>query len=521
VEPSADDVVLDVATLDQQLLGITVTGRALASGERIRIVYGDGELGATADRYAEGASRFWIAVDGDGDGVRAFLADSPSVPVGPGSPAQLIVTAPTIARPGEEIRVTVAVLDEAGNAGIPVEGEVVFDEVPEGLELPTRVSLAPGDGGHATVTGVAREPGLYRLAATGPEGLSAEANPLLVTVDGPRVLWADLHGHSALSDGTGTVQDYFRYARDVAALDVVALTDHDHWGILPLDERPEIFARILREARAFHVPGRFVTLPGYEWTSWIHGHRHVLGFGDEVPLLSSLDPAYESPQQLWRALEGRPVLTFAHHSAGGPIPTNWEIPPDPRFEPVTEIVSVHGSSEALDSPRVIYSPVPGNFVRDVLDRGYELGFIGSGDSHDGHPGLAHLAAPSGGLAAILSEERTREGVLEALRARRVYATSGPRILLRTALGPHRMGSVVSVPDEGVTDELFISVVAPGALERVDLIRSGAVADSIDLESRRDVALHRTVEQLRAGEYLYVRAVQEDGFAAWSSPIFFR
>ena len=33
-----------------------------------------------------------------------------------------------------------------------------------------------------------------------------------------------------LSDGTGTPEDYFAYARDVAALDVIALTDHDHWG---------------------------------------------------------------------------------------------------------------------------------------------------------------------------------------------------------------------------------------------------------------------------------------------------
>ncbi len=78
---------------------------------------------------------------------------------------------------------------------------------------------------------------------------------------------------------------------------------------------------------------------------------------------------------------------------------------------MTEIVSVHGNSESLDAPRVVHEPVAGNFVRDVLQRGYQLGFVGSGDSHDGHPGLTSLGnSGSGGLAAILSDDLTREGV---------------------------------------------------------------------------------------------------------------
>jgi len=237
-------------------------------------------------------------------------------------------------------------------------------------------------------------------------------------------------------------------------------------------------------------------------------------------VLSSLDPRYESPQQLWAALRGLPALTFAHHSAGGPIPTNWSIPPDPTLEPVTEIVSVHGSSEALDSPTPIYNAVPGNFVRDVLDRGYTLGFVGSGDSHDGHPGLAGLAAPTGGLAAILSESLTRAGVLAALRQRRVYATNGPRILLRTVLGGYGMGMDVPVAADGTLSEaLFVQVVAVEPLDRVELIRSGEIVESFDAEGRLELALERPVEALRPGEYLYVRVVQRDGGAAWSSPFF--
>lgn len=33
-----------------------------------------------------------------------------------------------------------------------------------------------------------------------------------------RVVWGDLHGHTRLSDGKGSLDDYFRHARDVANL---------------------------------------------------------------------------------------------------------------------------------------------------------------------------------------------------------------------------------------------------------------------------------------------------------------
>ena len=72
---------------------------------------------------------------------------------------------------------------------------------------------------------------------------------------------------------------------------------------------------------------------------------------DEGRLLDSVDPAFDTPQKLWDALRGQPALTITHHTAGGPIAANWSIPPDPALEPVTEVASVHGSSEAPDSPR--------------------------------------------------------------------------------------------------------------------------------------------------------------------------
>ncbi len=534
----ASGVELTARTLDQQLLGIAVGGRALKAGERVRIVYGAGPAGARADRFAEQGSRFWIAVDGDGDGIRKVLADSPSVDVAPGPAARLVVTLPSTARPGETVRLTVAVLDRLGNAGLPFAGEVRL-EVPAAMRAPGAIRMTPADLGRRTVEVTVTETGVFRLRAVGPGALAAESNPLQVSGQGARILWGDLQNHSGLSDGSASPEEHYLYARDVAALDVVSLTDHDHWGLLFLDQHPEMWAEMQRLARRFHQPGRFVSLLGYEWTNWIHGHRHVVFFGDEGPLLSSIDPAYDEPGELWEGLRGSRALTLAHHSAGGPIATDWDVAPDPELEPVTEIVSVHGSSEAADSPALIHRPVPGNFVRDALDRGYRFGFLGSSDGHDGHPGLGHLASPTGGLAAIFAEELTREAIYDALRARRVYATSGPRIILRVAFGGHRMGAEITLGGRDATagavpagavpagavpglaaDTLVARVIAPGPLERIDIVRSGYQVESVDCAGERECAFAAAFPDLSDGEYLYVRAVQEDGGLAWSSPFYF-
>src|SRR6185503_12902584 len=234
---------------------------------------------------------------------------------------------------------------------------------------------------------------------------------------------------------------------------------------------------------------RFVTLLGFEWTSWIHGHRQVLYFDDDGPVIDSLGEGTDTPAELWQALGERRAITVPHHPAGGPIAIDWDVAPDPRHEPAVEIVSIHGSSEAPDSPGLIHEPVAGHFARDALARGYRLGFLGSGDRHDGHPGAFTTDPAEGGLAAILSEERTREGVLRALRERRVYATNGARIVLRVALGGTAMGGVAPLAAGARRREtLFVQVVGTAPLERVEVVRSGAVVEGAALDGQLEAAL---------------------------------
>ena len=278
--PGYTEVTTDAAGVE---LGVTtqgglfaaeIRGRALTEGERLRFIYGAGTRGVRVDRYAESKARIWVAVDGDGDGVRSLLRDVPTVDIAAAPSSQLVVTVPSTARPGDRIRVTIAALDALGNAGSRLTTPVRIG-APASLGLPEEITLSERGVAHIDV--VIDEPGIYRVRAT-TDNFAASSNPLVVREGIPRIVWGDLHGHSQLSDGTGTPDDYFWYARDVAALDIISLTDHDHWGMRFLDQSPDSWEAILDAARRFHEAGRFVTLPGYEWTNWLHGHRHVLVF---------------------------------------------------------------------------------------------------------------------------------------------------------------------------------------------------------------------------------------------------
>jgi hypothetical protein len=93
-------------------------------------------------------------------------------------------------------------------------------------------------------------------------------------------------------------------------------------------------------------------------------------------------------------------------------------------------------------------------------------------------------------------------------------------LLRTAIDSHSMGALIPKPESGsYTGELFVQVIAETPLDRVDLIRSGMLVDSTPIDGLLEITLSREIKKLVSGEYLYVRAVQKDTGAAWSSPIY--
>ena len=191
------------------------------------------------------------------------------------------------------------------------------------------------------------------------------------------------------------------------------------------------------------------------------------------------------------------------------------------LEPVTEIVSVHGSSEAMDSPGLISDPVPGTSCATRSTAATASASSAAATATTAIPDWRESPPPAPGWRRLITDDHTRQGVREALARRRVYATNGPRILLHATLDDRPMGSESpEAPHPGAEQSLVAMILTERPISRIDIIRSGSVQESITvIEDKVLYRLERAIPTLGDGEYLYLRVLQIDGGAAWSSPFF--
>jgi len=303
--------------------------------------------------------------------------------------------------------------------------------------------------------------------ASGVEGIS---NPMEIAGAGKHLWFGDLHVHTEHSmDAGGPLDEMYSYARDIAGLDFAAASDHQaairglaggttHHGSNPcwrFESMPERWAAVCDAARRFNEPGRFITFAGFEFApNGSSGHRNIYWPGDSPPMIDAEFPGENrfSPALLRRLALDERLLVIPHHPAIAWRAGVWDSGDAISFadlpdesQPVVEIYSKHGTSEQLNGERPLRGQVAGHFVSDFLDQGHRFGFIGGSDTHNANPGSPLREGPystlrfRAGLAAVWADELTRESIWKAIFARRTYATTGPKILLRFFVGNLRMG----------------------------------------------------------------------------------
>jgi Protein of unknown function (DUF3604) len=338
---------------------------------------------------------------------------------------------------------------------------------------------------------------------------------------GYRIYWGDLDGHSDRSSGNRPPGVYFWYAKAVALLDFVALTDNDAWEDRKLDDAA--FATMVKKAMGdLEEPGRFVGLPAFEWTSSRYGDRLVY-FATPPDKLPTVAAGYDTPAKLRAALPPDALVALPHPS--GSRENDPVVPESLDGEDLVEIYSTAGIFESALSHRPSTKETQGAFVVDLLKGGLRPGFIADSDTRLTTPGnprpIAHGDYPyPGGLTAVLAKELTREAVLEALREHRCYATTGLRYLLEFTVDGHPMGSNLKVAP-GHRADVYGSLGSTTNWVRVEIVGpDGTLATLTPQPGESDVVeLTAQTAPVTAPTWVYLRGVDEFGGMAWSSPVY--
>jgi hypothetical protein len=264
-----------------------------------------------------------------------------------------------------------------------------------------------------------------------------------------RLVWADLHNHSLFSDGTGDPERAFAQLR-AAGLDAAALTDHSS---IPRSDVPGLHqgqypdAAALAVARtpprsvddagwrrtgeladAHDVPGEFTAIRGFEWTEPWLGHVNVWFSTTYLPVttpgslsglndfLTGTDPealfGYNHPGREPGRFAGF-ALPDGSRAADDPEPCPEPCPGDLPGRMVS-LEAFNRSEDFLFHGHQAGQPSP---IVACLDAGWRPGMIGSSDEHGPRYGLVGK-----GRTGLWVRELSREGIREALLARRTFAT---------------------------------------------------------------------------------------------------
>lgn len=324
--------------------------------------------------------------------------------------------------------------------------------------------------------------------------------------------WGDTHCHSSCSgDAEGEIDECYAYARVKSGLDFVAVTDNDF--IYDDTLTPSAWALLRAQGGLYNDPGRFVTLSGYERSYRIPSgddpgvnHRIILFADDDQPVCRFTEPDADTLDKFVAQMEGTNAFEYPHHAM-------WWLAPCSRL----------GGVEVCSSWDVYIHTA--DTIHQALEAGYRLAFVGSSDTHRIVPGLG------GALTGVWARALTREGILEALWARRCFATNGEHIVLDVRMNGSPMGAEVTAL--GVVT-VHCTVESPRVIQQVDLFRDGEpVAGHEPSDVQASVVLEDHPEP---GEHVYyvrvrVRAMPRAplpgqrgnlqgarGEYAWSSPV---
>ena len=324
--------------------------------------------------------------------------------------------------------------------------------------------------------------------------------------------FGQLHAHTDISNGAGSVEEAFQYASQVDGLDFFAVTDHsdsfDNADMGAIDaDGADISADWAagKQAAASVTNGDFVGLFGFEMT-WPEDKQlgHISTFNT---------PGWQTRDQA--DFENVPTALENYYKALTAVPgsvSQFNHPDDihgdferfdhysPQYDAVVSLLEVAGEDGVVDC----------EYYDLALDKGWHVAPTNNQNNHKGQWGDASEAR-----TVVLAKSLTEEALYAAMKDRRVYATQDSDLAIYYELNGTVMGSILPKSEEAEIT-VFLSDPTDEAIGNVEVVTDGgAVLVSEYVETPSQV-----LELPASGgrSYYYLRITQPDGDVAVTAPV---
>ena len=349
--------------------------------------------------------------------------------------------------------------------------------------------------------------------------------------------FGQLHSHTTYSDGSGSLDSALSYIGSLpesANVDFVAFTDHSNYFDASGAANPEdalydmslatansqkLWSEYVGAMKSFNASqSDVIAIPGFEMT-WSGGPGHINTFN--TPGIVSrnnttlnnktADAGMKAYYALLSRAEGNGSISQFNHP-GSTFGTfsdfaYWDALIDTRIQ----LVEV-GNGEGQIGAGGYYPSY--EYYTMALDKGWHVAPTNNQDNHKGKWGNANDARD-----VIITDNFTEEGIYEAIRAMRMYATEDKNLEIGYTVNGLMLGTTISeVPESLTLDVTAYDPDGSDSISKVEVIvNSGKTvhtwSDPADLA---DGAL--TVTLSPDYSYYYIRVTEGDGDLAVTAPV---
>lgn len=331
------------------------------------------------------------------------------------------------------------------------------------------------------------------------------------------VYFGQIHAHTDYSDGAGTCDQAFDYAKNTAKqIDFLAITDHsnsfdnaDKANILDGSMSSEWVEG--HELADKYTDSTFVGFYGYEMT-WSNGLGHMNTFNtagfqsrtqkDYTTYSTALSNYYTTLKTDTGSISqfNHPGTTFGDFSDFAHY--------DEDIDSLISLIEVGNGEGAIGSDG--YFPSYEYYTR-ALDKGWHVAPTNNQDNHKGYWGDANTAR-----TVVLADSLTRENVYDALRNMRTYASEDNDLEIQYTLNGEIMGTILDQTPDSANIKVSLMDPTDSSIGKVEVIVNGGLSIATENVTTNEAEVEFNLPADYS--YYYIRVTQADKNTAVTAPV---